>query len=348
MRTLEGEDSVVITDSAASAPSPPGNPVSLDALPSSGRISTRTRRRAAATDGTAPPAVDNGFGPGGAPRPSVRRAITPPRLPRPRPRASVVMAPVPVGSSVRTATIQSDRDRTEPVRTPLLRLPWPTDAPPVTATDLNTLGAAAEFQFGESAYALFARRLGSGTIDEARLRCGHALHRPWPAGGFARRVVSYFPSHLRPPGSEVQDLASKGRLHTTDVGIDLLVRQSSPPLEPGTQPTMGRTVCLLNHEPIRIYLPLLMHPRVMQACHSTAPCNLGTSRTRRILRHTFILVDRHEHLYPVVDKQLLEVPSKANVAADGPMDHHQIEFVRRARHRRQRRLLRPSPSNASR
>ena len=40
--------------------------------------------------------------------------------------------------------------------------------------------------------------------------------------------------------------------------------------------------CLLNDEPIRIYVPLLMRPWVMQACHSTASYHLGAKRTLRI------------------------------------------------------------------
>ena len=45
----------------------------------------------------------------------------------------------------------------------------------------------------------------------------------------------------------------------------------------------GRAACLLNDEPIRIYAPLLMCPWVMQACHLTASCHLGTTRTLRML-----------------------------------------------------------------
>ena len=31
------------------------------------------------------------------------------------------------------------------------------------------------------------------------------------------------------------------------------------------------------------YVPLLMRPRVMQICHSTASCHVGTTRTMRML-----------------------------------------------------------------
>ena len=44
---------------------------------------------------------------------------------------------------------------------------------------------------------------------------------------------------------------------------------------------------MLNDEPIRIYVPLLMRPWVMQACHSTAFCHLGTMRTLRMLERFY-------------------------------------------------------------
>ena len=45
---------------------------------------------------------------------------------------------------------------------------------------------------------------------------------------------------------------------------------------------MGQVACLLNDGPVRIYVPLLMHPWIMQACHSTGSCHLGTTRTLRM------------------------------------------------------------------
>ena len=92
-RTSQEADSAEITDPAASAPSPQGDPARATALSPSDRISTRTRRRAAAAAGAEPPAVDYGFEPGGTPHPSARRTITPPRVPRPRPPLAVATAP---------------------------------------------------------------------------------------------------------------------------------------------------------------------------------------------------------------------------------------------------------------
>ena len=133
------------------------------------------------------------------------------------------MAPAPVALSIPTVPIPSERDRAEPVETPLLRLPPPTDAPPVTTTDLDALGAAAKFQFDDSAarysHADWAPEQQTEPACNAALRY-IALGRPevLPAD-----FLSCFPSHQRPPFSEVQELAKKGHLHTTDAGIVLLV-----------------------------------------------------------------------------------------------------------------------------
>ena len=77
--------------------------------------------------------------------------LSPRRESHGRPPAPVVLAPASVSSPVPTVPIPSNRDRAEPVGTPLLRLPPPTDVPPVTTTGLDALGTAAEFQFGDSA-----------------------------------------------------------------------------------------------------------------------------------------------------------------------------------------------------
>ena len=95
--------------------------------------------------------------------------------------------------------------------------------------------------------------------------------------------LSCYPSHQRPSLSDIQELAGKGQLHTTDDDIVLLVRNSTPPPKPDTRSWVGRSACLLNDEPIRIYVPPLMRPWIMQACHSTVSCPLGTTRTLRML-----------------------------------------------------------------
>ena len=94
--------------------------------------------------------------------------------------------------------------------------------------------------------------------------------------------LSCYPSHQRPSLSDIQELAGKGRLHTTDDNVVLLVR-NPPPAPPDAPSSVGRADCLLNDEPVRIYVFLLMRPWIMQACHSTASCHLGTTRALRML-----------------------------------------------------------------
>ena len=103
--------------------------------------------------------------------------------------------------------------------------------------------------------------------------------------GLAHEVLARFPSHHRTPFSEIQEIAAKSRLHSTDEDIVLLVRNPAPThysLRPA-----GRVACLLGDEPIRIYVPLLMSTCVMQVCHSTSSCHLGTARTLRMLERFF-------------------------------------------------------------
>ena len=47
--------------------------------------------------------------------------------------------------------------------------------------------------------------------------------------------------------------------------------------------SVGRAARLRSDEPVCIYVPLLMRPWIMQACHSMASCHLGTTRTLRML-----------------------------------------------------------------
>ena len=150
MSPTQGSDSVEPKGQPASAPAPPGAPVAPLPKPFSDRISTRTRRRTATAAGVEPPAVDYGFGPGGAPRPSASRANIAPRVPRPQPGPPTATALTPATSAVPTVPIPSDRGCAEAVGTPLLRLPPPLgDTSPAPAR-LDADGDAAEMQFTDS------------------------------------------------------------------------------------------------------------------------------------------------------------------------------------------------------
>ena len=114
-----------------------------------------------------------------------------------------------------------------------------------------------------------------------------ALHLYQPVIGPAARLFgvlplaqAFFP--LRHPG------AGEGRLHPTDDDIVLLARNPTLPPTRSDKPNfVGRAACLLNDELVCIYVPLLMRPYIMQACHSTASCHVGTTRTLRMLERFY-------------------------------------------------------------
>ena len=101
-------------------------------------------------------------------------------------------------------------------------------------------------------------------------------------------LLACHPSHKRPSLSDIKELAGKGRLHATNDDIVLLVCSPTlPPTRSDKPNSVGRPACLLNDEPVRIYIPLLMRPGIMQACHSKAACHLGTTHTLRMLERFY-------------------------------------------------------------
>ena len=243
--STQGTDSVQTTGPTVPAPVSPGFPAPPTVKPSSDHISIRTRRRTSTAAGNAPPAVDYGFGFGWAPRPYARRAITPPRVPRPRPAPSTA-AIAPAASPVPTVSIPSDRNRTEPVETPLLRLPPPPGDTPTTPTKLDALGDAIELQFADSVsrywHADWEREQQAESACHGSMRY-ITIGRP---SALPPDFLSCHPSHQRPSLSDIQELAGKGRLRTPDDDIVLLVCNSPLLTMTGPPSSVGRAACLLN------------------------------------------------------------------------------------------------------
>ena len=121
--------------------------------------------------------------------------------------------------------------------------------------------------------------------------CRNALHHYRPTVGPATRLFVVLPLTPASLPFGIQELAGKRRLRTTDADIVLLVRNPTPPPTPGAPSSVGRAVCLLNDEPVRIYAALFMRPWIMQACHSTTSCHLGTTRTLHILERFYWSID---------------------------------------------------------
>jgi len=108
-----------------------------------------------------------------------------------------------------------------------------------------------------------------------------------PSARATFRATSGFlrPRARQPSFSEIRELANKGRLYVTANDIVLLVRKPTKP-PPPSRPR-GRAACLLNDEPIRIYVPMLMRPWVMQLCHANVSCHFGADRTLRMLERFY-------------------------------------------------------------
>ena len=96
--------------------------------------------------------------------------------------------------------------------------------------------------------------------------------------------VSYHHRH-KPSLEDYRELTDKGRL-VTDDGICRLVRKPTKTPVSSNRPG-GRAARLLNDEPTRIYVRMLMRPWVMQACHANALCHLGTARTLSLLERFY-------------------------------------------------------------
>ena len=104
-------------------------------------------------------------------------------------------------------------------------------------------------------------------------------------------LLACYPSHKSPSLSDIKEMAGEGRLQITKDDIVLLVRNPTlPPTSSDKPNSVGNAACLLNDEPVRIYVPLLMRPWIMQACHSTVSCHLGTTRTLRMLERFYLWI----------------------------------------------------------
>ena len=163
---------------------------------------------------------------------SARCANIPPRVPRPWPAPPTATTPAPAASPVATVPIRSDRDRAELVGTPLLRLTPPPGDTPTAPTKLDALGDAAELQFADSVARYSRADWERKQQDE--LTC-HAAMRNINIGrpsalspDLSPDFLSCYPSYQHLPLSDIQELAGKGQIHTTDDDIVLLVRNSTP------------------------------------------------------------------------------------------------------------------------
>ena len=140
--------------------------------------------------------------------------LTPRReFPRPRPGPPTAATPAPAASSVPTVPIPSDRDRAEPVGTPLLRLTPPLGDTPPAPAKLDALGDAAKLQFADSV-----------------ARCSHAaLERQQQAAPTCHATRRYIPSAGRRPCQPTFFVLPFAQPTTFTAGCGMVRRSVSSP-----------------------------------------------------------------------------------------------------------------------
>ena len=143
--------------------------------------------------------------------------------------------------------------------------------------------------------------------------------------------------------SSIQDLANNSRLHTTDDDIVLLVRNSPPPPALDAPSSVKRAACLLNDEPVRIYIRATAHAPSDNASLSFDGLLPPWHHGHTTHAGAFLLVDRHECMYRVVASSELEVPSAEKPTTDCPMADNLHSSPGRSRHRGQRRPSKAVP-----
>ena len=78
------------------------------------------------------------------------------------------------------------------------------------------------------------------------------------------------------------ELASKVAVaHVTTDGGDTVPLLARKPTR-GNDRLTGRVASPLNDEPIRVFVPILLRPLVLQHCHASVSCHLGVTRTLRM------------------------------------------------------------------
>ena len=284
--------SVQGTDPVEGPPAPvstsPGSPAPQTMTPFSDRISTRTRRRSATAAGKAPPAVDYGFGAGGPPRPSSRYELQHRRKPdgrgrlRPSPRPLLLPTRRPAQYHLRSTTTTQSLWELLSYGLRLL----------LVTRRLHVQGRMPLTTLLNCGSRIPSRVFRMPIESENRILSGRAMPRyvtSLSAGGRPCRPTSWnATTRSSVPPSQISR-SWRVRVDymqpTTTSSYSFVTRHCHQ--QGLTSPFVRKVACLLNDEPVRIYDPLLMRPWIMQACHSTASCHLGTTRTWRMVERFY-------------------------------------------------------------
>ena len=266
------------TDRRASAtlPSTPLATYAISAPHNAPRPTRRTRSQTATLGGHAPSRPDyrtaarDGFAASAASAPPPFRSSPPPRSAR---LGSTTSAGHPA-STRSTLTLPDPEPEPPPPTVPLHpTLPDP-DVQAAAVHLSNTL-----LNYGHSDWEKAQRE--DTLCDATRRYIQLGCPQPLPAS-----LCDHIPSHQRPDPADILDLAAKGRLIQGDHDTILLVRGPAPAApQPDGHPARLRRPPF--HVSIRIYVPLLARPWIMQACHADASCHLGVTRTLKMLERFY-------------------------------------------------------------
>ena len=261
---------------SATPPSTPFAPYAISAPHNAPRSTRRTRSQTATLDGNAPSRPDyrtaarNGFTASAA-------SVPPPLCTSPPPRSARLGSTTSAGhpASTRSTLTLPDSQSDPPPPTAPLHPTLPD--PDVQAAAVHLSNTLLNYSHSDWEKAQCEDPLCDATRRYIQLGCPQ----PLPAS-----LCDHIPSHQRPDPADILDLAAKGRLVQGDHDTILLVRSPAPAApQPDGHPARLRRPPF--HDSIRIYVPLLARPWIMQACHADASCHLGVTRTLKMLERFY-------------------------------------------------------------
>ena len=240
------------------------------------RPTRRTRSQTATLDGNAPSRPDyltaahSGFAASAASAPPPLRMSPPPRSARLGSTTSTGR-PASTSSTLAPPDLQSDP-------------PPPTAPLHPTVPDLDVQDAAAHlsntllnYSHSDREQAQREDSLCDGTRRYIQLGCPQ----PLPTS-----LCDHIPSHQRPDPADILDLNAKDWLIQGDHDTILLVRgPAAVASRPVGLPARLRRAPF--NDPVRIYVPLLVRPWIMHACHADASCHLGVTRTLKMFERFY-------------------------------------------------------------
>ena len=219
-------------------------------------------------------ATRSGFAPSAAPAPPRKASFRS----SPPPRSARLGSTILLGcltSPDSTPGCNSQMDNSPPAAPPVVQYPAPGNNNRAAAEQLsNTLLSYSRRDWDQ---AQRADPLCDATRRYIKLGCPS----PPPLS-----LCDHLPSHTRPEIADIVDLAAKGRLLQGDDDTTLLVRK---PITATSAPDghNGRRIRHPFDDPIRIYVQLLARLWIMHACYVDASCQLGVTRTLKMLERFY-------------------------------------------------------------